>query len=431
MGRNVMQAHSNYAMGTHQDAMHIDFDPGPRTVPSALCMASTPHEQPASSRADATSPSARGSPGVAPAALASVASAGYGAPAASAATASANPASAASPAYGAYAISTRSPAHALAVELEANEGAAYRSLFEVAAALHGAAAFSVLPLDGASVFVSPPMRKPGVFNRVLGLGLGAPTGRAALQGLRDSFERQGCTPAFDLVPQWLSAADLDALRGTRIRRAAIAAVLYRWLPASTSAKCLREPTVTSTDAGAPAHTAWESTVPSVLPVSRPMIGSTNRPVVHVVPARGAQCRTAAAICAEVFAMPEAIESVLAALHSQPGWQLWLAFVDGQAAGAALSFTRGRRCWFGWDATLPAYRGRGVKGALDDVRIAAAQAAGCSLISTDTDIGTAAAPDLSLRSLRRRGFEIAYLRATYLPVPKAARTGFRLSEAGSL
>jgi GNAT superfamily N-acetyltransferase len=278
------------------------------------------------------------------------------------------------------------PVLAQAVEFEANETAAYRSLFETAATVHGDRAFRVLSFEGASAFVSPLVRKQGVFNRVLGLGLRGPVQHGSLRGLVELFEKEGCSPAIDLAPQALESVRMDALRTMRMRRSVTAAVLHRRL-----------------DAGG---TLTESPKPLSLRVDQ---------------ARGAQCDVVAAICVRVFAVPAAIEPVLAALEDQPGWQHWLATVDGRPAGAALSYTQGPRCWFGWAATLPDCRGLGVKGALDDARIAHAQAAGCSLVTSDTATGTSAAPDHSLRSFLRRGFATAYVRATYLRVPEGGFT----------
>jgi len=275
---------------------------------------------------------------------------------------------------------------ALARELEANECAAYRSLFGVGAALFGDASFEVEPGVDATAFLSPLVRRPGVFNRVLGLGLRSPPRAAELIGLAEHFRRAGCAPAFELLPPLVDTGAAEALRALRIRRVATSAVLQRRL--------FDEP---------------------VLRTGRGKIAG-----LLVVPAYGEQCRVAATICAEVFGVPATILTVLEALQDEPGWQHWLAVLDGQPAGAALSYTRGGRCWFGWAATLPACRGRGVKGALDEARIAAAQAAGCSLISSDTSTGTPAAPDHSLRSLLRSGFSPTYLRTTHLQLPGDGR-----------
>ncbi len=274
-------------------------------------------------------------------------------------------------------------------ELEANERAAYRSLFATAAALHGTSAFQTQECEGASVFMSPLMRKAGVFNRVLGLGIGTPARREVVQALEARFRQSGCGMALEVLPQALDDQFAAALRQMQIRRSVMSAVLRRDLAIDAAA------------AGAEGAPVTEG-----------------QPCAQ--PAHGAMREAAAAICAQVFAVPPAIREVLAALDERTGWRHWIAFVDGQPAGAALSFKHDGRCWFGWAATLPEFRSRGVKGALDNARIADAVGAGCTLISSDTATGSAAYPDHSLRSLSRRGFGEAYLRATYCRAPRAGQ-----------
>jgi GNAT superfamily N-acetyltransferase len=277
-------------------------------------------------------------------------------------------------------------------EIEANECAAYRSLFEVGAALFGRASFEVREVEGATAFLSPLMRRPGVFNRVLGLGLERPLTTGLLRSLHDEYRGAGCTPSFELLPACLDAETCAALRAQQIRRVATCVQLVRTLdggPVAPVTSGAREPV---------------------------------RPQVHAV--RGPGCRVVAALCTEVFGLPAPVLAVLEALQDQPGWTHWVARVGGQPCGAALTYTSGDRCWFGWACTLPAWRGRGVKGALDDARIAAADDEGCRWISTDTGTGTPSAPDRSLQSLLHRGFTAAHLRASYLPAALAGLVGSR-------
>jgi len=271
-------------------------------------------------------------------------------------------------------------------DIEANECAAYRSLFEVGAALFGRASFEVRDVDGATAFLSPLMRRPGVFNRVLGLGLSRPMTTGLLRSLREEYQRVGCVPSFELLPACLDAETSAALRAQQIRRVATSVQLVRTLD------------------GGPVE-------PVTSGASEPV-----RPQVRAV--SGAGCRIVAALCTEVFELPAPVLALLEALQDQPGWTHWVALLDGQPCGAALTYTLGDRCWFGWACTLPAWRGRGVKGALDDARIAAADDEGCSWISTDTGTGTPSTPDRSLQSLLHRGFTAAHLRASYLPAAPA-------------
>lgn len=277
--------------------------------------------------------------------------------------------------------SGRGDSHRLACEIEGNEREAYRSLFEVGAELFGSATFAVHEVEGATAFVCPAMRRPGVFNRVLGLGLERPLDTTLLGELAERFRRFGRVPSFELLPALLDAEASMTLRAGHVRRAATGVVLHR----------------PRADAAEAASTA-----------------ATARPGVQVQRVSGPGCRAVATLCVEVFDVPTPVLDVLEALQDQPGWGHWLALVDGQPAGAALTYMHEGRAWFGWACTLPAWRGRGIKGALDDARIEAADQAGCRWISTDTGTGTPLAPDRSLLSLMRRGFSVAHLRASYLP-----------------
>jgi Acetyltransferase (GNAT) domain len=269
----------------------------------------------------------------------------------------------------------------LACLIEGNESDAYRSFFRVAARLHGDSAFRCRQAHGATLFTSPLIAKAGVFNRVLGLGLTHAVSAEALEAVVVEFRGQDCGLALDLAPPALSPLFREALRRQRIRRGATAAVV-RCAPRLALPK----------------------------PVSE----------LRVDRAVDEDARTVAAICASVFAMSPEVEAVLAALANEREWRLWLCRVSGQPAGAALSFVQGDKCWFGWAATQPAFRGVGVKGAVDDERMADAARSGCQLITSETAAGTAEKPDHSLKSFQRRGFDIAYLRETYFLVPARSR-----------
>lgn len=275
---------------------------------------------------------------------------------------------------------------ALARELEINECEAYRSFFAVARVLHGHASFRLTEDDGVAAFMAPAVAQAGVFNRILGLGVAQPADASVVADLSQQYRRLGCGMAVDVVPELLDAETAAELRRLRIRRSVMAAVLLR-------------------------RTAQAPGMPEL---AAP--GGAGEP--QVIAATGAARETVAALCAQVFEVPDTVREVLAQLSPAEGWRHWLALIDGQPAGAALSFIHQRRGWFGWAATLPQFRGRGVKGALDNARIAHAQALECEFISSDTATGTALRPDHSLLSLLRRGFETAYLRATYLQAAAA-------------
>lgn len=279
--------------------------------------------------------------------------------------------------------------------IEGNERAAYRSLFAAAAAVHGPRSFEVAEQGGALLFVSPLVRHPGVFNRVLGIGLEAPLDPRELRQIERAYASRGLGLALDVAPQLLAPEASAELRALGLRRGALSAMVVQRRP---QAGVLGDGQQGGRDG------------PRVADGLRVVKAET-----------AAERGTAAAICAGVFAAGDEVARVLQALEGSAGWQHWLAYQGSEPAGAGLSFIADGRCWLGWAATLPEFRRRGVKGALDDVRTAHAGANGCQFISSDTAAGTAAWPDHSLKSFKRRGFEVAYQRATYLrlaPAPEA-------------
>lgn len=81
---------------------------------------------------------------------------------------------------------------------------------------------------------------------------------------------------------------------------------------------------------------------------------------------------------------------------------YLAWIDGEAAGAgALSVDRGLAEMFG-ASTRPGFRNRGVQAALLAGRLAEAQRLGCDLAVAHTEPGSA-----SQRNVERAGFRLAY------------------------
>jgi GNAT superfamily N-acetyltransferase len=84
---------------------------------------------------------------------------------------------------------------------------------------------------------------------------------------------------------------------------------------------------------------------------------------------------------------------------------WLALVDGSPVGVALSSAEGGVAWLSGAGILPAWRGRGLQGALVRARLAWAAAQGCDLAASATEPGTA-----SQRTLERCGFRVAYPKA---------------------
>ena len=90
----------------------------------------------------------------------------------------------------------------------------------------------------------------------------------------------------------------------------------------------------------------------------------------------------------------------------PASAAYLASIDGHpAGGGGLSIRNGVASFFG-DATLPAFRHRGVHAAIIGARIAHAMTSACKLITAGTVPGSS-----SQRNYQRLGFQIAYTKTT--------------------
>jgi GNAT superfamily N-acetyltransferase len=112
-------------------------------------------------------------------------------------------------------------------------------------------------------------------------------------------------------------------------------------------------------------------------------------------------------------VPADISAGIRSTLGRPAWHYYLA-LDGErpVAGAAL-FVRDDFAWCGLAATLPGDRRRGAQSALLVRRLRDAAALGCTWVTCDTLEETAERPNPSLRNMRRLGFEIDYLRPSYL------------------
>lgn len=120
-----------------------------------------------------------------------------------------------------------------------------------------------------------------------------------------------------------------------------------------------------------------------------------------------------------FGSPLVSHEWLAALPSCEGWQCFVAFDRGEPAGAGALFVTGEIGWVGIGATKPEHRGRGAQSALLAARIAAAAAAGCSVVVTETGEPVDGRPNGSYRNILRAGFEPQYVRANYVLARNAA------------
>jgi len=85
---------------------------------------------------------------------------------------------------------------------------------------------------------------------------------------------------------------------------------------------------------------------------------------------------------------------------EPGWQLYLASLEGRPVAAAVLFVHGQDAYLADAATDPAHRGHGCQLALIARRIADAHAAGCRQIFGQTSFG-----GTSQRNMERGGLRL--------------------------
>ncbi len=98
---------------------------------------------------------------------------------------------------------------------------------------------------------------------------------------------------------------------------------------------------------------------------------------------------------------------LSNLPGHPSVRCYFAFVDAALAGMAVLFLNGDIGYLASAATLPEYRGYGCQQALIYARIAAAAAAGCSLIAAHADVLST-----GQRNLEKLGLRVAYTKVVW-------------------
>lgn len=118
---------------------------------------------------------------------------------------------------------------------------------------------------------------------------------------------------------------------------------------------------------------------------------------------------------EVYAssgMQQEWVQVAAANLGAPGWHHYLALEGGRPVALASMFVSDKYAWClpGW--SLPEYRHRGYQRALAVRRVEAAREFGCEWVSTNVDV-TEDPIGFTVRSYTRLGFELLYVRTTYI------------------
>jgi ribosomal protein S18 acetylase RimI-like enzyme len=121
---------------------------------------------------------------------------------------------------------------------------------------------------------------------------------------------------------------------------------------------------------------------------------------------GADAAAAARLLLEGHGVPRKLLSphgaALVAAVDRVSGSLYLAAVDGAAAAAAALTVADGVGYLANAATFPAFRRRGCQTALIEARVADAADAGCELVTSGAEFGSA-----SQRNLERAGFRVAY------------------------
>lgn len=113
------------------------------------------------------------------------------------------------------------------------------------------------------------------------------------------------------------------------------------------------------------------------------------------------------VSARGFERPPIIAYWMASTVGFPRWRHYLAYVDGQPAGAAAMYIDGDVAWLGIGSTLPEHRQRGVQQALISRRIADGIELGIRHFVAETE-----SFNTSCQNLMRAGFACAYERPNF-------------------
>lgn len=272
------------------------------------------------------------------------------------------------------------PMHA-AMTAEFSEAHAYASLAELAAGMD-TPPLVAQPLGGGIALRGNGDRSTTLFDRAIGLGLREPITLRTMAALAQYFAH-GTTPwGLELAPPALTPEVLRLLKEARLRRG---------LPTAMIAMDCRR-----------------------------VVGERPRWNVRQV---GAEWAAAVAdLVARAFNVSEPVAAILGRAAACPRFVQWLAFEDEQPVAACLTHVHGDTAWFGWSATAPTHRRRGLQGALLWHCVRDAAERGCRWITAETATGSATLPDASYRNMLRFGFVELYRRFGYLHVPRT--TGIR-------
>ncbi len=212
-------------------------------------------------------------------------------------------------------------------------------------------------------------------NRATGLGMAGPVTRSDLERVAQFFHSHGMASRVDLCPL-ADASLLDLLRVDGYLLEGFLNVLYCHI-----GECMAD----------------SARMTSVCPEVR---------VIEVGPeGRDLWLRTAAQGFSELEEPPDEVLRILVPNFDSAIATCFLAYVNGEPAGAGAIVSHEGAVELCSDSTRPAFRRQGVQAALLRARLAAARKAGCDLALALTTPGTA-----SQRNIERVGLRLAYTRA---------------------
>jgi GNAT superfamily N-acetyltransferase len=140
------------------------------------------------------------------------------------------------------------------------------------------------------------------------------------------------------------------------------------------------------------------------------------PEVEIVKLSDPQQEPFGMIAATGFGLPAWAAAFFAGLPGLGGWHCYAARVDGEAQACAAMHVHQGVAEFGIAATLEPARGRGCQLALLHRRILDAIEAGCHTLFVETGERIPDRPSASYRNILRAGFQEAYLRPNWQPLP---------------
>lgn len=263
-----------------------------------------------------------------------------------------------------------------AAAAELSEAHAYAAMARAAAGQAGAPAVTITPLAGGISLRCLGDPRSTLFNRVLGLGISQPIDAAAVSEVAARYGHLEGPWGLELAPAALHENARVLLKQLRLRRSLPTAML-----------------VMNVDDLAGAQPAWQ--------VER--IGIE-------------RASLAAEVVEPVFRVSAPVARILRCAPASEEFAQWVAFERARPVAACLVHRRGEMAWFGWSATLPSHRGRGLQTALLWHSVRHARERGCRWVTAETATGTTDAPDPSYRNMRRFGFVELYRRHGYLHLP---------------